>query len=58
MQTHYGYLLATAGTTLKEVVGRSELKIKNEAKGVSNDNHLFNLKYRSRDNENILLFNH
>lgn len=57
MQTHYGYLLATADTTLKEVVGRIESKVKNDARGRTNDNHLFNLKDRHRNNENILLFN-
>lgn len=57
MQTHYGYLLAEAGTTLKEVVFRIESKVKTRVGLISNQSHLFNLNDKSRTKENILLFN-
>ncbi len=57
IQTHYGYLLVEAGTTLKEVVHSIESKVKTRLNSAGNYSHLFNLNHRSRVKENVLLFN-
>ncbi|MEM7107016.1 MAG: hypothetical protein AAF519_02230 [Bacteroidota bacterium] len=56
--THYGYLLAESGTTLKEVVGRIESKVKVVFSSDYPNSHLFNLNERGKKVENVLLFNH
>ena len=57
VQTCYGYLLAEAGTTLKEVVGKIEKEVRTkEFTGSSND-HLFNLANRKTRDQSILIFN-
>ncbi len=57
-ETHYGYLLAESGTTLKEVVGRIESKVKTAINPGDRHRRLFNLNDRNSIVENVLLFNH
>ena len=57
VQTCYGYLLAEAGTTLKEVVGKIEKEVRiKEFTGLSND-HLFNLANKKTRDQSVLIFN-
>ncbi|MEM6525115.1 MAG: hypothetical protein AAGF85_10225 [Bacteroidota bacterium] len=58
IDTYYGYLLAESGTTLKEVVGRIESKVRVAVDSGYKNSHLLNLNERHRAIENVLLFNY
>ena len=54
----YGYLLADAGATLREVVGRIEHKIKSlDSADQYYHANLYNLASRHDDQDQIILFN-
>ncbi|MTI22787.1 hypothetical protein E1176_17275 [Fulvivirga sp. RKSG066] len=54
----YGYLLTESNTTLREVVGRIEHKVKSlESAGQYYQSHLYNLATRNRSADQILIFN-
>lgn len=54
----YGYLLAESGTTLKEVVGKIEHKVRTiESASQHYQSHLYNLATRDVSNDHILIFN-
>jgi len=54
----YGYLLAESDTTLKEVVGLIENKVKSlDSANQYYQSHLYNLASRSNKADQILIFN-